>query len=82
MNNLPQYSNKSKFWPQVDIRQLINQASRVPAIPQPNGNFARIVDAGKNIGIDRTTGLPTRIYTVITNASGELVTTFPGEPIP
>ena len=31
----------------------------MPMVKQPNGNFARIFDYGKNIGIDRATGQPT-----------------------
>ncbi len=48
--------------------------------PQTNGNFSRIVDASRNIGIDRTTGTPTSIYSIITDKSGNLVTAFPGTP--
>ena len=47
---------------------------------QANGNFSRIVDAGREIGIDRLTGQPTSIYTIITNIRSELVTAFPGMP--
>lgn len=49
-------------------------------IPQRNGNFARIIDAGRIIGIDRTTGQATSIYTVIVKPNGNLVTAFPGMP--
>ncbi len=40
----------------------------------------RIVDAGRNIGTDVVTGKSTSTYTVITRPSGEIVTTFPGQP--
>jgi hypothetical protein len=47
---------------------------------QRGGNFERVVDAGRTIGVDRASGQPTSIYTIITNAADELVTMFPGRP--
>jgi hypothetical protein len=49
-------------------------------VQQAGGNFQRVVEAGRIIGIDRATGQPTSIYTVITNAADDLITTFPGVP--
>ncbi len=64
-----------------DIRGLIVQAENVDPTKQSFGNnYERIVDAGRPIGIDRVTGQPTSIYTVITDGSGNLVTAFPGVP--
>ena len=54
----------------------------MPMVQQTNGNFRRIVNAGSDIGIDRTTKKATSIYTVITRADGTLVTSFPGLPTP
>jgi RHS repeat-associated protein len=71
---------KSVFDTSVDINKLIQNANQVPGVQQANGNFARIVNAGSNVGIDMTTGKPTSYYTVITDAFGNLVTTFPGVP--
>ena len=51
----------------------------VPAVAQAGGNFERIVDARRVIGMTRE-GNPTTVYTVITNARNELVTAFPGRP--
>ncbi|MBK7986250.1 MAG: hypothetical protein IPK11_04885 [Ignavibacteria bacterium] len=47
---------------------------------QINGNFSRVVNAGRNIGIDRATGNLTSIYTIITNGQGNLITALPGIP--
>lgn len=64
-----------------DIKTLITAADSVQAVKQASGNnFERVVDAGRTIGIDRATGAPTSIYTVITKPSGDLVTAFPGKP--
>lgn len=40
--------------------------------------YVREVDVGRNIGIDKFTGQPTSIMTVMTNARGDLVTATPG----
>ena len=63
-----------------NIPALIREAAKVVPVQQAGGNFQRIVDAGRAIGIDRATGQPTSIYTVITNAANELITAFPGTP--
>jgi hypothetical protein len=62
------------------VESLIQKGTQFPMTPQTNGNFSRIVDASRNIGIDRTTGTPTSIYSIITDKSGNLVTAFPGTP--
>ncbi|MCI0526738.1 MAG: Ig-like domain-containing protein [Nitrospira sp.] len=73
--------NASKFAQDVDIPVLIKAAENVPPTPQASGGkFQRIVDAGRPIGIDKTTGQVTSKYTVIANSSGDLVTAFPGLP--
>ncbi|MDZ4258371.1 MAG: RHS repeat-associated core domain-containing protein [Gemmatimonadales bacterium] len=63
-----------------DVRALIKVAEGVTPTLQQGGNFQRIVDAGRAIGIDRAAGAPTSVYTVVTNKSGDLVTAFPGVP--
>jgi hypothetical protein len=76
-------SGKSVFHANQNIPELelVRQAENAVPVIQPNtGNFARIVDAGKVIGIDRATGQSTTVYTVITNSAGKLVTAFPGRP--
>jgi RHS repeat-associated protein len=71
---------KSVFAENVTITRLIADADGVAPVLQANGNLARTVNAGRTIGIDRLTGSATSTYTVITRATGELVTAFPGTP--
>jgi hypothetical protein len=74
--------NKSVFsGGKTEVRALLEAAAGVAPTPQKNGNLERVVDAGKAIGTDRTTGKPTSIYTVITDKKGNLVTAFPGTPV-
>lgn len=72
----------STFGRGENIADLIRKAESVPPVPQPNrpGRFERVVDAGRTIGTDVTTGQPTSIYTVITDAADNLRTSFPGKP--
>ncbi len=63
------------------VGELIQRAGQVvPRLQPETGNFVRILDAGKIIGVDRATGEGTSVYTVITDALGRLVTSFPGKP--
>jgi hypothetical protein len=78
----PLSAGKSLFGAGEDLSALICKAEGLAPVPQAGGNFARIVNAGRIIGIDRATGQPTSIYTVITNAAGDLITAFPGVPVP
>jgi len=73
-------AGRSTFGQGENIPDLVRRAESVPPVPHPNGNFERIVDAGRTIGTDRNTGQPTSTYTVITDAAGDLVTAFPGRP--
>jgi hypothetical protein len=73
-------AGKSLFNASESVPALVRAADRVAPTAQRGGNLQRIVDAGRNIGVDRATGLPTTIYTVITDAGGSLVTAFPGMP--
>jgi RHS repeat-associated protein len=74
--------DKSIFNFNEDLDRLTRAARRVAPIPQRNGNFVRIVDAGRPIGVDRATGRLTSIYSVVTDRNGEVVTAFPGVPRP
>jgi len=80
VNGIAKFANKSKFFNITEVETLITQATHAPMVRQASGNFQRVVDAGRNIGVDRLTGNTTSIYTVITNKAGELVTAFPGIP--
>jgi hypothetical protein len=71
---------KSLFWPGTDIEILIEKARGVVPIRQRGGNLARIVEAGKLVGLDRKGALPTAIYTVITGPGDKFITVFPGKP--
>lgn len=71
---------KSVFNADIDIRTLIKNAEILTPTGQSRGNFQRIFDAGRIIGVDRRTGRQTSVYTVITTISGILVTAYPGLP--
>ena len=74
-------TGKSVFYNASDLMALLRKAEGAQAIPQWNTNIAHVVDAGREIGIDRATDLPTTIYTVITKADGTtVVNMFPGRP--
>ena len=73
-------AGKSIFSNSKEITTLVRSAESVEPILQENGKLRRIIDAGRIIGIDRTTGQPTSWYTVITDATNSLVTTHPGLP--
>lgn len=55
-------------------------SAQVPKTLQRGGNYQRVVDAGREIGIDAITGMPTTKFTIITNKAGDLLTAFPGLP--
>lgn len=72
-------AGKSVFYLSESLESLIRDA--VYWMPTPSrGNMQRVIDAGRPIGIYRSTGKPTNVYTVITTTSGKLVTAFPGPP--
>jgi hypothetical protein len=73
-------AGKSLFNTGETVPSLVRVAEAVVPTSQRGGTFQRIVNAGRTIGIDRATGSPTSIYTVITDATGNLVTAFPGVP--
>jgi RHS repeat-associated protein len=73
---------RSLFSAHENIEALIRAAEGTVPTLQTGGNMQRIIDAGRIIGVDRLTGLPTSTYTVITNTAGELITAFPGLPLP
>lgn len=64
------------------LTDLLRNAESVTPVVQPNGNFQRVVDAGRIVGTDVTTGQPTSTYTVITDAANNLKTMHPGSPRP
>jgi len=80
VNRYTQYAGKSKFDDGVDVAALIKQVEHEAAQQQADGSFARTVDIGHEIGIDRASGRRTSLMTVITHTSGDLITAFPGLP--
>jgi hypothetical protein len=70
---------KSLFYQDVDLVALIRQAEAVRPKPQ-SGRLARIVNAGRRVGLNSVTNRPASRYTVITTAAEELITAFPGVP--
>ncbi|MEZ4713145.1 MAG: RHS repeat-associated core domain-containing protein [Caldilineaceae bacterium] len=79
-SGISKYAKRSKFSPGENVEELIQSATQMPMTRQANGNYQRIVKANRTIGIDRTTGQPTDMYTVITDSNYNLVTAFPGVP--
>ncbi len=74
-------AGKSIFGATENVVTLIKGAGgTVPMTVQWNGNLVFVVDAGRIIGTDGSTGAPTAIYTVITDGARNLVTAFPGLP--
>ena len=73
-------AGKSFFGDSAAITGLVKAAESTTAVPSIGGKFVRTVDAGRVIGTDVTTGQATSVYTVVTDARGELVTAFPGNP--
>jgi len=74
------FKNKSVFLDEIDIFELVRKAEKISPNLQRGGNFEWIVNAGKVIGVDRSTKLPTTQYTIISHSSGEVITLFPGKP--
>jgi hypothetical protein len=71
-------AKKSIFASGEDVNALAGEASSVPAVPQPNGRYARTVFAGRLVGFERGTGQGTMVFTTITRSDDSLVTAFPG----
>ncbi|MCC6273183.1 MAG: hypothetical protein IT572_06915 [Deltaproteobacteria bacterium] len=71
---------KSLFFPNVDLEKLLKQAAKVPRSAQRGGNYERIVEGARYVGIDRRSLEPTAVYSVITTPKDRLLTMFPGKP--
>jgi hypothetical protein len=70
-------AGKSQFFDQVNLSDL-SDTNDAQGILQSNGNIRYVLSQAEDIGVDRTTGLPTNIYTVIRGAPGQVITMFPG----
>lgn len=76
---IPRHPEAGKFHiPLTDILNYIKEAQQSPITPVPgNNNFKRTHQTHELIGYDRD-GLPTTSITVITDATGNIITAFPG----
>ncbi len=72
--------SRSVFNKGENVADLIQKAVQSPMIPQIGDKFARIVDMGRNIGVDRFTQQQTSLLTVITDRANNLITSYPGIP--
>jgi len=74
-------AGKSIFnWNREYIEDLVRKSESIVPTLQGNWNYQRIVVALDDIWVDRVTWLQTKVYTVITRETWELVTAFPGNP--
>jgi len=74
--NLP----KSLFLPETDLSALAEQAARTPVHKTQRNRLVWIIDAKRPVGMDREQAQLTSIYTVISDAYGNIRTMFPGRP--
>ncbi|MEU4564974.1 polymorphic toxin-type HINT domain-containing protein [Actinoplanes sp. NPDC023936] len=71
---------KSTFDDGVDPYDLVDDAANFPARPQTGTTRCeRVCTAPEIIGVDQN-GLPTKVYTVVTEQNGRVVTMHPGMP--
>jgi hypothetical protein len=71
-------AGKSAFFDGTDLADLAGETAGRVGYAQPNGNIRYVMRGDGLVGVDRTTGLPTDVYTVIRKSDGLLVTLFPG----
>jgi hypothetical protein len=70
---------KGLFSSNVDLNKLADAANNgVTPVKQANGNWAYTITAPVVIGTDVETGLPTKVYTVIADEYGAVITMHPG----
>jgi hypothetical protein len=70
-------AGKSQFFDGENLGNLSN-TDAVTGVLQKNGNTRFVMRGANDVGVDRTTGLPTNIYTVIRKPDGSVLTMFPG----
>lgn len=68
---------KSQFFDGMDLSKL-SDTSDAAGVLQKNGNTRFVMRGSGNVGVDRTTGLPTDTYTVIRKPDDSVLTMFPG----
>jgi RHS repeat-associated protein len=72
-------AGKSIFKVGEDLHALAKAAEGAEEIKSGN-RIVRVVDAGREVGIDRVTGKATQTYTVVTDANNSVRTMHPGLP--
>jgi hypothetical protein len=64
-----------------DYMNMFDTAANTQPYRQNNGKWAWVVrDHWENVGIDRSTGRSTNIFTIILDQDGNLASMFPGLP--
>ncbi len=71
-------SGKSQFFDGLDLGQLASRTKGMDGFVQPNGNTRYVLRVPGGAGVDKTSGLPTDVFTVIRRPDGSGVTMFPG----
>ncbi|HKX13114.1 MAG TPA: hypothetical protein VJP40_08180 [bacterium] len=74
--------DRSLFFPHIDTDLLVEKARRIPPVLQSNGNYVRVAHAKEYVGLDMVTRRPTKVYTVVTDYSDNVITEHPGLPDP
>lgn len=69
---------KSQFYDNVDLGGLASRTKGMDGFLQANGNTRYVLRNPGGVGVDRTTGLPTDVFTAIRRPDGSVVTMFPG----
>ena len=69
---------KSQFYDNVDLGGLASRTKGMDGFLQTNGNTRYVLRNPGGVGVDRTTGLQTDVFTVIRRPDGSVVTMFPG----
>ena len=71
-------AGRSQFFDQVTTDDLIARASNVFPTRNAKGDWVYQVNFGSPVGVDRSTGLPTEFFTLVTNSNGHMVSAYPG----
>lgn len=74
-------AGRSVFNVGEDLYDLAARAHNVAPV-QSGPRWIRVVDAGRPVGVDRTTGALTSNYSVVTDRVGNVVTMHPGIAVP
>lgn len=70
-------AGKSQFFDDENLGGFFN-TDGFSGVLQKNGNTRFVMRGSQDVGVDRTTGLPTNVYTFIRKPDGSVLTMFPG----